>query len=312
MKKLYFATDIHGSEICWKKFLASAAFYEAEVLVLGGDLSGKAIVPVITEGSRASGKLLGSTWELETEAEILAFEKNVSSRGYYPVRMSPEERDELLAKPELLDARFMKELLDTLQRWISMAEERLPQGVRCFVCPGNDDPPEVDALFAQSPRIENTEGRAVELGKGFSMVSTGWTNHTPWATYREEDETALADRIARAVGNPSPHDKLLFNLHCPPYASGLDDAPEMSEDFTLKNAGQSTVPVGSRAVREAIEMIQPLLSLHGHIHEAKGVTRLGRTLCVNPGSLYEQGVLQGLLVDLDAKKGIRSYALTTG
>jgi Icc-related predicted phosphoesterase len=312
MPKLYFATDIHGSELCWKKFLAAAAFYKVEIVILGGDISGKAIVPLVVTGSHAVGSLLGSKYELEGEEAMVDFERNVSSRGYYPVRMSPEERDELSKDSRQLDARFMKELLSTVERWIGLAEERLPEGVRCFVCPGNDDPVEVDELFAKSSRIEIAEGRRIELAKGFSMVSTGWSNATPWHTYREEDETALGRRIAAALGAQSSRDQLIFNFHCPPYASGLDDAPELGEDFSLKNAGQSTVPVGSRAVRAAIEESRPLLSLHGHIHEAKGIARIKKTLCVNPGSLYEQGVLQGALFDLDERRGIRSYALTTG
>ncbi len=312
MTKLYFATDIHGSEICWKKFLAASAYYKADVLVLGGDLSGKAIVPLVVDGGRAKGSLLGSTWELESEAEMLAFEKNVSSRGYYPLRLSPDERDELANDHALLDRRFMEQLLGTVERWLSMADERLPKDLQCYVCPGNDDPMEVDALFSEGSRVINAEGRAIELGEGFTMVSTGWTNATPWKTWREEGEISLGARIGRAIAPVANADRLVFNFHCPPYASGLDDAPEMDGNFSLKNAGQSTVPVGSHAVREAIEAHRPQLSLHGHIHEAKGVARIRKSLCINPGSLYEQGVLQGALIDLDAKRGIKSWALTTG
>jgi Icc-related predicted phosphoesterase len=66
-------------------------------------------------------------------------------------------------------------------------------------------------------------------------------------------------------------------------------------------------------VREAIEEGQPALSLHGHIHEARGNTRIGRTLCINPGSSYEQGQLLGAVVDLDSKKKkIKRFVLTSG
>lgn len=313
MPKLFFATDIHGSEICWKKFLASGKFYGADILVLGGDLSGKAIVPLIMEGQgKARGSLMGSSYLLEGEAAMLDFEKNVASRGYYPVRLSRDEVADFQARPELVDARFHKELMATLERWLGLAEDRLPEGCSAWVCPGNDDPFEVDSLFGPSSRVRNAEGMTVEIIPGMEMVSSGWTNPTPWKTFREEDEESLGRRLEQAIAKAGADSRLIFNFHCPPHGSGLDDAPELGQDFSLKNAGQSTVPVGSTAVRKAMEDHRPLLGLHGHIHEAKGISRIGKTLAVNPGSLYEQGVLQGALFELDARKGLRSYVLTTG
>ena len=69
--------------------------------------------------------------------------------------------------------------------------------------------------------------------------------------------------------------------------------------------------VGSTAVRSAIEKFQPLLGLHGHIHESKGSIKIGRTLCVNPGSEYSEGVLKGVMMNLD-EKGVRSFQFTSG
>jgi len=316
MPRLFFATDIHGSDLCWKKFLGAASYYEADILVLGGDLTGKAIVPILiadTIGKYAArAVLLGSTYDLESEKAIIDFERLVSSRGYYPLRLSPDERDALAMDQALLDARFKRCVVETLERWLSLAEERLPAGIPCFVCPGNDDPIEIDALFAASSRVTDGEGKVLDLGSGFSMASTGWSNPTPWHTYRETDETGLQKRIDTLLSPSVDRSRTIFNFHCPPYSSGLDDAPELGADLFVKNAGQSTVPVGSKAVKKTIECERPLLSLHGHIHEAKGVARIGKTLAVNPGSLYEQGVLQGALFDLDPRKGIRSYVLTTG
>jgi Icc-related predicted phosphoesterase len=156
------------------------------------------------------------------------------------------------------------------------------------------------------------EGRAVELGDGFTMISTGWANITPWKTYRELPEEQLAAKIAAMIPAGLDMRRAVFNFHCPPYGSNLDEAPEVDAELNVKNAGQTLVPVGSTAVRDAIMRHQPLLSLHGHIHEGKGAARLGKTLALNAGSMYEQGVLQGALVELDGRKGIRSYTLTTG
>ena len=144
------------------------------------------------------------------------------------------------------------------------------------------------------------------------MVSTGWSNVTPWNTYRENSEDELYARIERVAATvQAAPEKTIFNLHCPPFGSGLDEAPGVNEDMTPKHGGHAPEPVGSTAVRRVIEEHRPVLSLHGHIHEARGHTRIGPTLCINPGSAYEQGQLLGALVELDGKK-IKNFVLTSG
>jgi Icc-related predicted phosphoesterase len=312
--RLYFATDIHGSEVCWRKFLNSGKHYEADIMVLGGDMTGKALVPVVEEGSgqwRAS--LLENRYNFETEEEVKEFEDAVRRRGYYPFRTDPDKMAELESDENLRNELFYKEMLGTIERWMQMADERLEgTDIRCFVSPGNDDQFEVDEIIAGAKRVELAEGEVVEFGD-YQMVSTGWSNRTPWDTYREEDEDALGERLRKMVEQvTAPPERTIYNFHCPPYGSGLDDAPELTEDLRPKHGGRSIVPVGSTAVREAIEEGQPALALHGHIHEAKGNTRIGRTLCINPGSSYEQGQLLGAVVDLDGKSKVKRFILTSG
>ena len=312
--RLYFATDIHGSEVCWRKFLNSGNHYEADIMVLGGDMTGKALVPVVEEGSgqwRAS--LLENRYNFETEEEVKEFEDAVRRRGYYPFRTDPDKMAELESDENLRNELFYKEMLGTIERWMQMADERLEgTDIRCFVSPGNDDQFEVDEIIAGAKRVELAEGEVVEFGD-YQMVSTGWSNRTPWDTYREEDEEDLGERLRKMVEQvTAPPERTIYNFHCPPYGSGLDDAPELTEDLRPKHGGRSIVPVGSTAVREAIEEGQPALALHGHIHEAKGNTRIGRTLCINPGSSYEQGQLLGAVVDLDGKSKVKRFILTSG
>lgn len=314
MPRLFFATDIHGSEICWKKFLNSGKFYDAGVLILGGDMTGKALVP-ITERSDGTFKatLLQQEFLLKNEDQVRDMERRVASRGYYPFRVTPEQLAEFQADPRLVDAFFHKQMLDVIGKWMELADERLKgSGLKCYVCPGNDDAAEIDDLIRNSKCVELAEGKCIDLGDGFSMISTGWSNITPWKTFREEDEPALARRIEAMIPAVREMRQMIFNFHCPPFGSNLDEAPEVDADLNVLQAGRSLIPVGSTAVRDAIIKYQPLLSLHGHIHEGKGTARLGKTLSINAGSLYEQGVLQGALVDLDPNKGIRSYSLTTG
>jgi uncharacterized protein len=312
--RLFFATDVHGSETCWRKFLNSGKHYEADVIVLGGDMTGKALVPVVHDGGdRWHATLLENRHDLGGEDEVAKFEQSVSRRGYYPFRTTPEEVHELSQDEARSNALFHELMLKRVEEWIALADERIgASDLRCFVCPGNDDQFEVDEIIGRARHVEACEGRVVDID-GFQMASTGWANRTPWDTYREEDEPDLAARIERVVADvTAPPERTIFSFHCPPYGSGLDEAPKLTEDMRLEHAGRAPVPAGSTAVREAIERHQPALSLHGHIHEGRGNTRIGRTLCINPGSSYEQGELLGAVVDIDGGKKVKRFVLTSG
>jgi Icc-related predicted phosphoesterase len=314
MPRLFFATDVHGSEICWKKFLNAGKFYKVDVLVLGGDMTGKALVPIAQQpDGKYKATLLQQEFILDDEEQVRDMERRVGSRGYYPFRTTPEQLAEFEADPAKVDTFFHEMMLDKLTKWMALADERLEgSGLKCFVCPGNDDSFDSDEAVRHAKHVKLSEGQVVDLGDGFSMVSTGFSNITPWKTFRELPEPELAAKLEAMIPASADMRRMVFNFHCPPYGSNLDEAPQIDENLNVKEAGRALVPVGSTAVRDAIMKHQPLLSLHGHIHEAKGTARLGKTLAINAGSLYEQGVLQGVVVDLDPKKGVRSYTLTTG
>jgi uncharacterized protein len=281
--RLYFATDIHGSETCWRKFLNAGKHYNADVIVLGGDMTGKALVPVINDGGgRWHATLLENRSELTTEDEVLAFEDAVIRRGYYPFRTTPDEVRELAADEPRWHALFEEHMLKTVERWMTLADEKLhDKGIACFVCPGNDDQLEVDEVVANAKTVELGEGRVIDVN-GFQLASSGWANRTPWDTYREEDEDVLLERFERMIKDVTTDpEHTIFSLHCPPH---------------------NTV----------IERYQPALALHGHIHEARGTHRLGKTLCINPGSSYEQGQLLGAVIDIEGKKKVKNFVLTSG
>jgi uncharacterized protein len=312
--RLFFATDVHGSEVCWRKFLNSGKHYDADVIVLGGDMTGKALVPLVHDGDeRWHATLLEQRHELKGEDDVAKFEEAVSRRGYYPFRTTPEEVHELSQDEGRANDLFHELMLRRVEEWIALADERIAgTDLRCFVCPGNDDQFEVDEIIGRARHVEACEGRVVDMG-GFEMASTGWANRTPWNTYREEDEPDLAKRIEQVVSQVgTPPERTIFSFHVPPYGSGLDEAPKLTEDMRLEHAGRAPVPAGSTAVREAIERHQPALSLHGHIHEGRGNTRIGRTLCINPGSSYEQGELLGAVVDVEGGKKVKRFVLTSG
>jgi Icc-related predicted phosphoesterase len=297
--------------MCWRKFLNAAKFYDADVLICGGDMTGKAIVPIVEEDGHFTITMGGQTQTVGPD-QVGDVEGQVRRKGYYPLRMSVERLHELDQDPEKRAETFQLVMLEGVQRWMEMAKDKLGgSGVRIFVCPGNDDEMEVDDVVRKSEMVQLGEGQMLEID-GFSMISTGWSNHTPWNTHREETEEQLGERIevmAKQVPDPS---RAIFNLHCPPFKSGLDEAPAIDADLKLLHGGRALRPVGSTAVRQAIEKHQPLLSLHGHIHESKGAVKLGKTLSINPGSSYEEGMLMGAIIQLDPKKGIKSYQLVNG
>jgi len=311
MTRVFFATDLHGSEMCWRKFLNAAKFYDADVLICGGDMTGKAMIPIVEEKDQFTVTIAGETHSVGAEG-VGDIENQIRRRGYYPLRVTPERLQELDQDVEKRRTTFQQVMLDGVQRWMEMAADKLKgTGVRVFVCPGNDDEMEVDDVVRSSDLVELGEGRKVEID-GFTMISTGWSNPTPWNTHREESEEALGERIDAMAKQVDDLSHAIFNLHCPPFRSGLDEAPAIDADLKLLHGGRALRPVGSTAVRQAIDKYQPVLSLHGHIHESKGAIKLGKTLSINPGSAYEEGMLMAALINLDAKKGVKSYQLVNG
>ena len=311
--KIFFATDIHGSEICWRKFLNAAAFYKADLVILGGDVTGKVMVPIVAHNGYWQATLRGEVIRMETQEELADVERRIRDRGSYPAIVSPDELTELSKSEDGVDRRFSAEMMRSLDRWLDMADGKLRGGdIGCILNGGNDDIFEIDQLIESSPCVTFAEGKVLDLD-GFSLVSMGWTNPTPWDTFREAPEDELAAKIEAVATQVPDMGRTIFNFHAPPYGTGLDDAPALDADLRPIHGGAVMKPVGSLAVRDAITKHQPLLSVHGHIHESRGMRKMGRTLALNPGSVYGDGVLQGAVIELDAKKAkVARYLLVNG
>jgi uncharacterized protein len=310
--RLFFATDIHGSDVCFRKFLAAAKVYQADALILGGDFAGKAIVPVLPQDGELTARVEGQAVSVPAaEWDRLAAE--INRAGFYPVRMGAGELAALTDDPAAQDRLFRTEIVAQLQRWCDLAAERLDPAVRCIITPGNDDPLEADAVLVAHPRIECPEAELCDLGP-VMMASLGVVPFTPWNTERETSEEDLGKQIGQMLDQVPEGRTAIINIHCPPYASGLDDAPELDDTLkpVIRGGRPSIVPVGSHAVREVIRRYQPTVGLHGHIHESRAAQKIGRTLCVNPGSDYGSGVLRGAVVDIAEDGTCLDFLLTTG
>jgi uncharacterized protein len=311
--KIFFATDIHGSEVCWRKFLNSAAFYKADLVVLGGDVTGKAMVPITAFNGYWQVTLRGETQRLDSKAELDEVMTRIRNSGFYPAIVSQEELAHLGENEGAVDRRFSQEMISSLDRWLDMADGKLRGGdIPCILNGGNDDIFEIDNIIESSPCVSFAEGKLLDLD-GFALVSMGWTNPTPWDTYREAPEEELAAKIEAVAGLVPDMGRAIFNFHAPPYGTGLDEAPALDENLRPMHGGAVMKPVGSIAVRDAILKHQPLLSVHGHIHESRAIKKMNRTLAINPGSVYGDGVLQGAVIDLDVKKAkVSRYLLVNG
>lgn len=310
--RLYYASDIHGTETLWRKFLHAARVYEAGVLVMGGDVTGKVVVPLVEDGGAVTAELFGRAERAGSEEEVAALEQRIRANGMYPHRMSRAEVERVAALPdEQREEWFAGVMMLTFERWLALAEERLGGApVRCFVMPGNDDPEGVDGAIERAARVEACDGRVVEFG-GWTMLSLGYSNRTPFDSPRELDENELYTRISALADAVEDMERCLFNLHVPPHDSTLDTCAALDDDLQVVMAGSEPklISAGSTAVREAIERYQPAVTLHGHIHESAGATRIGRTLCINPGSDYHTGRIAGCLLQLRAD-GVRHQFVT--
>ena len=313
--RIYFATDIHGSEVCWRKFLNAARFYGADTLILGGDVSGKAVVPVVAHPGGGFLIRQFSADQVLTREETEQAETRIRDMGFYPYRTTDEEVDEIWDKPEAIHAVFLELMRETLARWLDLAAERLAgTGIRLFAMTGNDDPPELQSMLRESPVLTETEDNLLDLGEGMTMVSFGYSNPTPWHTPRELDDDEIQRRIEKMADRVERPERAVFNLHVPPARTAIDKAPALDGSLkpVVKGGAVMMQSVGSEAVRRVLERYQPMLGLHGHIHESRGAVRLGSTLAINPGSEYGDGVLCGALLEIDGKRGVKHYQLPSG
>jgi uncharacterized protein len=305
--EVYYASDVHGSDRCWRKFLGAARFYELQHLVMGGDLIGKAVVPI---ERRADGtyacRFLGDVRVATNDEELAEIVDAIRFNGMYPWEASSEEIARYSGDASGQGELFDRVVREDLARWLDLADERLSgNGTHLFVIAGNDDPWFVDDMLAGADAVEFCDDRVVRVGD-HEMISCSYANPTPWDSPRELDEDALYTRIKALADQLETPERAIFNLHVPPYDSGLDTATELKPDLTPRYSGGQPVqaPVGSHAVRQVIEEYQPLLALHGHIHESRGEARIGRTFAINSGSEYNTGRLHGVIVKLAADRVI--------
>src|SRR6516164_5573419 len=304
--RLYVVSDFHASDPAWRKLLNAIRLnaYQADAVLYAGDLTGKAMVPIVAVGDRYEATLLGQRRVARNEDELKALERDVAGLGYYAFRTTKEEVDALGGDQAKLDALFSKEIQARVKQWLDLAAERLDgTGVPLVLIPDNDEP------LAASQYCTNADGTIVDIPGDLQVIGLGKSSPTPWQTPREVSEDAFREEIYSLADQAKDPRRTIFLIHCPPYGSGLDTAPVLDQNLRLQASAGDLMrgPVGSTGVLEAVQQVRPLLRLHGHIHESGGEKKIGPTLCVNPGSEAGSGIVRGYLIDVGSDGIERSF-----
>jgi len=304
LSKVFFAVDVHGAESVWRKWLRMPEYHGVQALLLCGDLTGKSLVPVIDQGDGTfKAFYFGKNWSLSSGSEVDEMERKINDAGAYSIRCDRDRVAELQNDPTQVESLMMGMIKERIARWMAMLLDHIDLSkVDVIVMPGNDDDWEIDDVirsFGEKGITWCLDGPVDVLG--IPMISMDYVNPTPWDTPREDSERGLAKRIKKLAGRLPDPGRTIFNLHAPPHGTMLDLAPELDANKKpVTVAGQvNFVHVGSKAVAEAIETYQPLIGLHGHIHESYGHDRIGDTPVINPGSEYGEGILRGYVIEIE-------------
>jgi Icc-related predicted phosphoesterase len=315
MIRILYGSDFHGSEAVFRKFISAALQYQANALIVGGDVTGKAMIPIIHQNDgKYVGYLFGRREEATTQEELERFKKNIRNVGFYPIILQPEEADELENDKDKMAKRFEHEMKERIREWMELAQEKLlPQSIEFYFMPGNDDLYSIDQVIDEYPFVRNPDMKHFYLLGEYEIVGLSNANMTPWACARDVEESELETRLnelSKMIENP---EKTIAVIHVPPFASQLDTCPELDRDLRIVTQGGQIMmkSAGSRAVRSFIERVQPLLSLHGHIHESPGHARIGRTLAINAGSEYTEGIMKAAIINLEGGR-IKGHLLISG
>lgn len=314
--RVFYATDLHGSDVTWRKFINGAKFYGADVLICGGDLMGKVVVPIIREGSdkwRAS--LQGQSHELRGTEQLEEFKRKLSTLGHYMTEVDVADYEDYLSDDEKIANLFDQLATERLHQWVELAEERLAgTHVRCLLTGGNDDTIEVLARLESmgTEHVVPCEGKVVPLDDHHTVASLGYSTPTPWNTPRELPDEAIGGHIATLLEGIEDPTHCIFNFHAPPLDSGLDTCIQLDTSVwppaPVTRHGQPVYyGAGSRSVRDAVQQYHPVVGLHGHIHESRGIQRFDGSPALNPGSEYSEGILRGAIVTISdgAMKGVQ-------
>jgi uncharacterized protein len=311
--RVLFTTDLHGCESAFRKFVNAAIEFKVDIALLGGDLTGKRLVPVVSSNGGHRAEFMGRELNAHSDEQLAELDRTIRLAGQYPFHTTEEETRRLREHPEEVDRVFIAAMRASLRSWFDLAAERLaPLGIRMFAIAGNDDPREIDDVLRQHEYVEHVDRSVAGIEPKIEVIGFSGANRTPWNSPREYDEAEIRTLLEEEIARLASAERSIWNIHVPPVDSGLDTCPVVRPDLTVvTDGGEPRLHgAGSTAVRELIEQYQPMLTVHGHIHESRAISRLGTTVSVNPGSEYTEGILRAAFIRIDPKRGVRAQLLS--
>jgi uncharacterized protein len=313
-RRVLFVTDLHGSEFTFRKFLKALEVWRPDIFVGGGDVAGKGLLPVLDSGNgTVRVRWMGEERDLPRD-QLAEVEARAAQLGLYPYVASAEALERLRADDAESERIFERLMTERWRDWLERLDRRCAElEIPAFVIAGNDDPWSLDDITRESREwVQGADGRVLDLDEEWKLLSCGLANKTPWNCPRDVTEQELSERLEELAAEVDDFGNVIANIHVPPLGSSLDIAPLLDTSvFPPRAIAGETAPVGSRAVAEFLERHQPLLSLHGHIHESPGAVHIGRTSAINPGSEYAEGILRGVLVTIEPDRVV-GHQFATG
>lgn len=286
--------------------MALAKDLRVNYLILAGDISGKFTISAVCQ---KSGDYLVRRSNLPdrviSAADFEVARRDFGNRGYYVLVTDIQGESAL----PLLESQARTK---RIRQWIDLARAELePIGAKLLTIPGNDDAADVVDALAQSTWARDLDGK-LYAENGYAFVGFGYSNPTPWETPRELSERQIRERLESTSRLMNGHAHKIAVIHVPPFGIGLDLAPEVvrDPDGTFRTIPGNSVPVGSVEVAKFVESEQPLIVASGHCHDSAGYVYAGRSLCLNPGSAFQLGILHASLVVLEGGRVLGHQSLT--
>ncbi|HET6991658.1 MAG TPA: metallophosphoesterase [Bacteroidia bacterium] len=303
ISSILFASDLHGSDIVFRRLIDTAIKNKVEAVLIGGDISGKTLTPIIKRvGGKYETKFLGRNKVVSDGTELSLLQQDIANSGSYSYIVDENDYRKLDTDKVFRAKIFLEQMKLRAKQWIAIAEERLkPKGIRFVIICGNDDDRELDHIIANSSFAENPEKKVITICDNHEVIGESSANKTPFNCPRDIEEDEIESNLRMKLKDIKDVGRSILIIHTPPINSSLDNAPALDKDLKPIVEGGSHVfkPVGSSAVRKIIEEVQPMLTLHGHIHESPGFCKIGRTYCFNPGSEYNNACLRSYLITMD-------------
>ncbi len=312
--RILFVSDLHSSADVWQKAIENAISNKVDLLILAGDHTGKYLVPIYPKDLGWASFYREKEYIFESKSEVRQFRTNLEGIGIYTKDMNFDEIEMMKKDKSYFNQIFDEVIIEHFEKLFRDLEKITNQAKnKILISLGNDDPFYLNEIF---DKLENDQifighENIVEIGENH-FVNFEYSPPTPWSTPRELSEKKIEKKLNALIEDVTNKEKMIFNLHCPPYKTTLDMVPKLDNNLKPVTKGGDVLynHIGSTSIRKIIEKCQPICSFHGHVHERPGKIEIGKTYCFNPGSEYDQGIFKGYIICIENNKIVDNWPIT--